>query len=106
MTGAGTAGAAGIIKCLLQDEKIRLTIADADENAVGRYLHNRFFAIPGAEDERFVDAVLMLCLREKIDLVLPLVTKELFPLSQQKKRFEEAGIKVLVSSYASVKNSG
>jgi carbamoyl-phosphate synthase large subunit len=30
MTGAGAPGAPGIIKCLLQDKRIQLLIADAD----------------------------------------------------------------------------
>jgi carbamoyl-phosphate synthase large subunit len=103
MTGAGAPGAAGIIKCLLQDEALRLTIADADANAVGRHLHQPYFTISKAEDPSFADAILDLCVKEKVDLLLPLVTKELFPLSQHKDRFENAGIRVLVSSYDAIR---
>lgn len=102
MTGAGAPGAAGIIHCLLQDKTIRLTIADADANAVGRHLHQPFFTIPNAQDPSFADAMLALCVKEKVDLVLPLVTRELFPLSQHKARFEKEGIRVLVSSYDAI----
>ena len=98
MTGAGAPGAAGIIKCLLQDTSINLTVADADENAVGKYLHPQFVQIPKATDANFVDEVLNICQQKSITLIMPLVTKELFPLSQYKERFEKAGIKVLVSS--------
>ncbi|MDQ3277471.1 MAG: ATP-grasp domain-containing protein, partial [Bacteroidota bacterium] len=98
MTGGGAPGAAGIIKCLLQDASVQLTVADADENAVSKYLHHRFVQIPKADDLAFTDTLLSLCRQEKIDLILPLVTKELFPLSQHKKRFEEASVRVLVSS--------
>lgn len=102
MTGAGAPGAAGIIKCLLQDASLRLSIADADANAVGRHLHQPFFAIPNAQDPSFADAILDLCVKEKVDLVLPLVTRELFPLSEHRSRFENVGIRVLVSSYDSI----
>lgn len=105
MTGAGAPGAAGIIRCLLQDASIRLTIADADAGAVGRYLHQPFFTIPRATDPHFVEAVLALCRREKIDLVLPLVTRELFPLSQQKNLFQQAGVRVLVSSHHAIQTA-
>lgn len=98
MTGAGAPGAAGIIKCLLQDPSIRLSVADADENAVGRYLHPSFFQIPKADRADFSAEVLSLCKKEGIELVMPLVTRELFPFSAQKHLFEEEGIKVLVSS--------
>lgn len=97
MTGAGAPGAAGIIFCLQSDPSIRLTVADADENAVGRYLVKDFVQIPKANDSGFIEAVLNTCTEKHIQAILPLVTKELFPLSKHKKRFEEKGIRVLVS---------
>lgn len=105
MTGAGAPGAAGIIKCLLMDSTIQLTIADADENAVGRHLHPCFFTIPKADDDNYVEDVLALCQQEKVDLVLPLVTKELFPLAQHQERFQEAGVQVLVSSHKAIQTA-
>lgn len=102
MTGAGAPGAAGIIKCLLADDRIKLTVADADENSVGKHLVNSFVTIPKASDENFADEVLSLCRQKGIDVVMPLVTRELFPLSKNKSRFEEEGIKVLVSSEDSI----
>lgn len=102
MTGAGAPGAAGIIKCLLQDQAIRLSVADADENAVGRYLHPSFFRIPKAGSADFSTEVLALCQKERIEMVMPLVTRELFPFSEQKHRFAQAGISLLVSSHRSI----
>jgi carbamoyl-phosphate synthase large subunit len=97
MTGAGAPGAPGIIQCLLNDPSIKLTVADADENATGRWLHHDFVQIPKADDESFAEEVLTLCRQRNIDVVLPLVTKELFPFSANKQLFENAGIRVLVS---------
>lgn len=98
MTGAGAPGAAGIIKCLLQEESIRLTVADADENAVGKYLHQPFITIPRGDDPNFTERLLSICKEQEVDVVLPLVTRELFPLAEAKERFAEEGMKVLVSS--------
>lgn len=98
MTGAGAPGAAGIIFCLQSDPSIQLTVADADENAVGRYLAKDFVQIPKATDANFVEAILNICLEKHIQVILPLVTKELFAFSQNKKLFEERGIRILVSS--------
>lgn len=103
MTGAGAPGAAGIIKCLQQDSNIRLSVADADENAIGRYLHPSFFKIPSASDANFTEVLLQLCGQQGVDLILPLVTKELFPFSQNKHRFLQAGTNVLVSSPEAIK---
>ncbi len=102
MTGGGAPGAAGILKCLQQERSFHITVADADPNAVGRYLNEDFATIPFANDPSFTDAVLSLCRKKNIHALLPLVTKELIPLSQHIKEFELAGTKLLVSSTASL----
>jgi carbamoyl-phosphate synthase large subunit len=97
MTGAGAPGAPGIIQCLLKDPSIKLTVADADENATGRWLHDDFVQIPKAGDENFIAEVLNICKSRNIQIIFPLVTKELFPFSANKQLFEDAGVRVLVS---------
>src|SRR5215218_5103861 len=77
MTGAGAPGAAGIIRCLQQSSDIQLTVADADKNAVGRYLTNDFVQVPKGDDASFIDTVFKTCTEKRINLILPLVTKEL-----------------------------
>jgi carbamoyl-phosphate synthase large subunit len=98
MTGAGAPGAAGIIHCLKQESSISLTVADADPNAIGKYLSDDFEQIPKAGDASFSDTVLEVCRSKKINVILPLVTKELFPFSKNKNRFESIGTKIIVSS--------
>jgi carbamoyl-phosphate synthase large subunit len=61
-----------------------------------------FESIPFANDPSFTDAVLSLCKKKNIHALLPLVTKELIPLSQHSKEFELAGSKLLVSPTASL----
>ncbi|HVK96646.1 MAG TPA: ATP-grasp domain-containing protein [Flavisolibacter sp.] len=102
MTGAGAPGAAGIIKCLLQDASINLIVADTDEDAIGKHLHPNFIQIPKAADPKFTEAVLDACKRHQVNVVLPLVTKELFPFAANKNLFESAGIKVIVSSQEAI----
>ncbi|MBI5857339.1 MAG: ATP-grasp domain-containing protein [Sphingobacteriales bacterium] len=107
MTGAGAPGAAGILKCLHQDKSFHIIVADANPNAVGQYINNGpiaigFEHIPFANDSSFADALLDICRKKNINLVLPLVTKELIPLAQHIKRFEQIETKVLVSPLASL----
>lgn len=97
MTGGGAPGAPGIIKCLLQASWINLLVADADEEATGRFLHPAFVPIPKATDEHFVDEILRVCRQYDIHIILPLVTRELFPLSKAKQAFAAQRVKVLVS---------
>lgn len=102
MTGGGAPGAPGILHCLQQEKKWKISLADADPAAVGRYLTDDFSVIPPASNPGFIESLLQLCIDKKIDVVLPLVTRELIPLANAKAAFESKGIKVLVSSAASL----
>ncbi len=97
MTGGGAPGAAGILKCLVEEPAVHVVVADANPDAVGHYLANDFETIPFANDPAFIDALLALCRKKNIHTILPLVTKELIPLSQHTGEFELAGAKVVVS---------
>lgn len=102
MTGAGAPGAAGILKCLKLNPGIKVIAADANPNAIGRWLNGEFEKIPFAQEKNFIEQVLSICERRIIHAVLPLVTKELIPLAQNKKKFEELETKVLVSNVDSL----
>lgn len=102
MTGGGAPGAAGILHCLQQNPAFHITVADANPHAVGRYLHDDFETIPAAADPGFIEAILSLCKKKKIQAVMPLVTRELMPLAQNRRAFEEAGINILVSPLPSL----
>lgn len=102
MTGGGAPGAAGILHCLKQNPLFNITVADASPEAIGKYLNSDFETIPLADDPNFVDAILSLCRRKNIHAILPLVTKELIPLSRRSNEFELAGAKLLVSPTSSL----
>lgn len=101
LTGAGAPGGPGIIKCILENKKrYKLFICDADSNAAGRYLiPSRFNKIPMANENNFIKELLEICLREKIKIIFPLVTKELIVLSRLKDEFRKYGISIIVSSF-------
>jgi carbamoyl-phosphate synthase large subunit len=102
MTGGGAPGAAGILSCLQKESFFNVTVADANPAAVGKFLTANFETIPVATEAAFAETLLSLCRKRNIQVVMPLVTKELIPLSQHKNEFEQAGIKLLTSSAASL----
>jgi carbamoylphosphate synthase large subunit len=102
MTRSGASGAAGILKCLSREKSFYVMAADANPNVVGRYINEDFETIPFASDLSFAETILSLCKKKNIHVVLPLVTKELIPLSLYQKDFELAGIKLLLSPTASL----
>jgi carbamoyl-phosphate synthase large subunit len=102
MTGAGAPGGPGIIKCLQADERIDLTVCDVNPEASGRFLNKKFFQGISASDVNFIDFILEKCVELKIDVLFPLVTRELFALAEHKSRFTNIGVKVIVSDFESL----
>lgn len=100
LTGAGAPGGPGIIKALQGSAQLKLVVADADAMAAGRFLNDEFEQIPMADDPQFISEIKRLCLKHKIQLVFPLVTKELFLFAQHKAAFLAMGVKVMVSDDA------
>lgn len=98
MTGAGAPGAPGIIKCLrsVEERKIRIVGVDMNPFPSGKALVDAFYAIPPASSVDFIPAVLDICLQEKVDVVVPIVTRELMKFAEAKNQFLVHGIHVSV----------
>lgn len=98
MTGCGAPGAPGIIRCLRKngERNIRIVAVDRNENAGARDLVDAFYTVPSAEKEDFLPAVLDICRRESVQVVIPIVTRELMKFSCARAEFEALGAKVSV----------
>lgn len=55
------------------------------------------FAVPRCSDPEYVDALLEICGRERVNLVIPTIDPELSVLSAAASRFEAAGVRLAVS---------
>ena len=99
MTGGGAPGGPGIIKCLQADSSIELYVCDASENASGRFLNKNFFTCPPASDPEFIGFMLDKCKELSIDVLFPLVTRELFLFAEHKSSFEKINTRVIVSDF-------
>lgn len=102
MTGGGAPGAAGIYKCLSENTNFNITVADANPEAIGKYLSSNFETVPMADDPAFIDSLLSICRKHTIHVLLPLVTRELQLLADHIKEFELAGVKIIVSPPSSL----
>jgi carbamoyl-phosphate synthase large subunit len=104
MTGAGAPGGPGIFKALKASGLFEVHTCDMDPLAAGILLNQeKSHIIPAASDPNFISSMLEICLAQKISLILPLVTMELFEFSKNRHLFEKNGIKVLVSDYETLK---
>lgn len=104
MTGAGAPGGPGILRALEACGLFEVHTCDVNPLASGILLNpEKSFVIPSASDPSFIPSILEICLVQKISLILPLVTMELFEFSRNRHLFEKSGIKVLVSDYETLK---
>lgn len=101
LTGAGAPGAPGIIKCLRKngERNIRIVGVDMNENATGRKLVDAFYKVPAGKDPAFLPCILDICKKESVQVVMPLVTRELLALSKSKSIFEKSNIALSVMNY-------
>lgn len=85
-----------IVDALRRDVELNARIVGADGNpqVVNRHFVDAFHAIPLAstDPDGFVSALLEICRRESIDIVLPGADEEVWALSRVKKEFLDAGV--------------
>ena len=79
---------------------IDLTIygADLSDTAPALFFCDRQVIVCKIKDAEYIPSLLTICEKEKIDAIIPTIDTDLLVLSQNKKRFEEIGTKVFISS--------
>jgi carbamoyl-phosphate synthase large subunit len=101
VTGGGAPGAPGLIKALTSDKNY-LVSCDYREDTIGKLLANNYFTVPFGDSATFIPQLLSKCLEYKINTVLPITTRELLPLAQNKDLFKEKNIEVVISNPDSI----
>lgn len=100
VTGAGAPGGPGIIKCLQKDNRISLIAGDMNDKASGRFLVDNFIHLKSADNPDFLNHIIEVCNKNSIDVIFPLVTRELFVFSKHIDEFRSLGIQVVVSPWS------
>lgn len=95
----GGTGAHGIFQSWRAngERKVRIIGTDMRPDAYGLFLADKAYVVPPAYSESYIDKMLDIVKKEKVDIVVPFSPSELLPLAKNKKLFEEHGAKVLVS---------
>jgi carbamoyl-phosphate synthase large subunit len=89
VTASGAPGSAALIRALRENGERELRVVGADMNprSVGRHLSDTFHVVPPSSDPTYVETVLDLATREKVDAVLPQSSFDLAALSAAVARF-------------------
>ena len=72
--------------------------ADVEPYFAAAYVAQRAHRVPNTDSPDYVPAIRRIARREQIDLIVPLIDLELPALSQARKKFEEFGTQIVISS--------
>jgi len=105
LTGAGTQTFVNVIDALTKTKKLKLNIigCDIDPLAHGLYLCNKGVIIPRANNPEYINVLVDICRKKKIDILLPLLSLEYPKISKAKEKFEKIGTIVPISDYSTVR---
>lgn len=104
VSASGAPGTAALLRALREngERRVRLVGTDMSERAIGRHLCEAFHVVPAGSDPGFADAMLDVCRRERVDVVLPQSSFDLPGLAAAKERFDAV---VMVASPDAVRRS-
>lgn len=104
VTAAGAQFMPGLVNCLKDngERNIRIVGTDMGEDNTILQMVDVYYKVPSAQSPDYVDVLLDICKKEKVDVLLPFMSAELIPLIDRKDDFERIGTKVSVSNRKSV----
>jgi len=106
LTGGGAPGWISLYKCLkAADKNLEILSCDVSPNTTGAYLAEKSFVVPMGNNPKYIDALLSLCVEQKVDIILPITDAELLPLAKKADDFKKKGIIVPISSYGSLQTA-
>lgn len=80
--------------------KGRVIGVDSSELNAGRYFTDGFYVIPKASQSGYIKALLDVCAKEKADYIIPLHEAEFDILCDNRSRFDEIGVTLVLSDRA------
>ena len=108
VTASGTLSAPSLISCLRNNSEcrnIRLICSDIVDQPIMHYKSDGFFLLPKGNSKSYIEALLRLCKREKVNVILPCSTSEVISISKNFKLLKSRKIFPAVSTFSSVKKT-
>ena len=86
-----------LCKCFREngEREVRIVGIDMDRTGIGAYIADAFYQVPPRIDPKYIDTILDICIKEKIDVYYALGEEEAIESSRRKLDFETVGTKVL-----------
>ena len=85
------------------ERKIRLIGADMNHDDTILQMFDQYYQVPRGDDPNYAAAILEICRKEHVDVVIPIMSVELETLAKNEAMFREAGVVLSVSSLDALK---
>ena len=105
ITACGNAYMPGITDSIKNngERKIRLIGADMNHDDTILQMVDRYYQVPRGDDPGYAAAILDICVREHVDVVIPIMSVELETLAENEELFRKAGVILSISSLEALK---
>lgn len=89
ITSIGSTGAQSLVKVFRTYKKrgLKLLGCDADAKTIGRHFVDEFFNVPYADKHNYADELLKICLNQHVDMLIPVMEKELEVVAENRTDF-------------------
>jgi len=71
---------------------------DCNDDIAGKFFVDKFYKIPKFDDKSYINRLIEICTLENISMIIPLYEKEFYILCEERDRFTEIGVHILLSS--------
>ena len=94
----------GMLKCFKNNGERNIKIVGVDMTAdpSAKHMVDAFYRVPAATAPEYVDIILEICKKEKVDVYFPNISAEVSAVSARKEEFDALGVKLSVSNMESV----
>lgn len=79
------------------ERNIRLIGADMNHDDTILQMFDQYYQVPRGDDPGYADAILDICIKEQVDVVIPIMSVELETLAKHADKFAKAGVVLSVS---------
>jgi len=108
LTSSGGAGSTSYIDCLknnYENRKVRVVCSDIVDQPIMHYKADGFHLLPKGNSKKYIQSLIRLCKKERINVVIPCSGSEVFAISKQLDLFNSKKIYLSVPDYSVIKKT-
>jgi len=75
----------------------RVVGVDSAELVPAKYFVDSFYSVPRWNDKTYINTLIKICQKENVDMLIPLYEREFLLLCENREKFEEIGVTIILS---------